>query len=64
MSSLESICQWKGSQKIDEALEQFTKMIFLIVFLKLKHEAKGVVVVGQEKYTTKKKNQKIHCIFS
>lgn len=58
MSSLESICQWKGSQKIDEALEQFTKMIFLIVFLKLKHEAKGVVVVGQEKYTTKKKKPK------
>lgn len=58
MSSLESICQWKGSQKIDEALEQFTKMIFLIVFLKLKHEAKGVGVVGQEKYTTKKKKTK------
>lgn len=33
-------------------------MIFLIVFLKLKHEAKGVGVVGQEKYTTKKKKTK------
>lgn len=59
MSILKSICQWKGSQKINEALE-FAKMIFLIVLLKLKHETKGVGVVGQKKYTHKKNQNPFH----